>query len=392
MSNQKTKQAIHDRRLNNAYLKKLTADLETLRAEREEIKNRTAAMLNSLGEGLIVTDEQGKISMVNDYALTALGHTHDNLIGTWFPKTVISVDQYSRPLPTLVRPIIKALTTGHSISEYSYYLKSDGTLLPVLITVSPIIVQGVPSGAIEVFRDLTKERQLDVAKEEFVSLASHQLRTPATGVKSILSMLAAGDFGPLNDMQQKFVEKAMHTNDRQLQLIEDLLNVALVDSGKLELDLDYFDLAALVREIAADHAEAIAGRQQNLIVHVPDSALLLIDVAKMTMVIDNLISNASKYTTAGGNITITLEQHKNVAICSVKDQGVGIQEADIPRIFTKFTRLPNELSATVGGTGLGLFLAKNIIELHGGSIAVNSKLGEGSTFIIKLPTRWGAKV
>jgi PAS domain S-box-containing protein len=392
LSNQKPKQALRDRRLGDPYLKKLLDELAAARTERDEVKSRTAAMLNSLGEGLIATDDQGKITMVNDYALDALGYTHDSLIGTWFPKTVIATDQYSRPLPTLVRPIIKALTTGQTISEYAYYLKRDGTLMPVLITVSPVIVNDVPSGAIEVFRDLTKEHQLDVAKEEFVSLASHQLRTPATGVKSILSMLSAGDFGPLSDMQKKFIDKAMHTNNRQLQLIEDLLNVALVDSGKLELDLDYADLAGVVREIASDHADAINNRQQKLSVNLPDTALILVDVAKITMVLDNLISNASKYTPAGGKIDVTLKNYKDMLTVAVQDQGVGIQAEDIPRIFTKFTRLPNELSTTVGGTGLGLFLAKNIVELHGGSIAVTSKPNEGSTFTIKLPTKWGGKV
>lgn len=383
---------MHDRRIGDPYLKKLLGELAAARAERDEIQSRTAAMLNSLGEGLIATDDQGKITMVNDYALEALGYTYESLMGTWFPKTVIATDQYSRPLPTLVRPIIKALTTGQTISEYAYYLRRDGTLMPVLITVSPVIVQGVPSGAIEVFRDLTKERQLDVAKEEFVSLASHQLRTPATGVKSILSMLGAGDFGPLNEMQKKFIDKAIHTNDRQLQLIEDLLNVALVDSGKLELDLDYADLAGVLREITSDHASSISKREQELTINSPDTALLLVDLAKMTMVLDNLISNASKYTPTGGKIDVTLKKYKDLITIAVKDQGVGIPTEDIPRIFTKFTRLPNELSTAVGGTGLGLFLAKNIVELHGGSIAVTSKLGEGSTFTIKLPTKWGGKV
>lgn len=392
MSNQKTKQTLRDRRLGDPYLKKLLDELAAARAERDEVQSRTAAMLNSLGEGLIATDDQGKITMVNDYALEALGYTYESLLGTWFPKTVIATDQYSRPLPTLVRPIIKALTTGQTISEYAYYLKRDGTLMPVLITVSPVLAKGVPSGAIEVFRDLTKERQLDVAKDEFVSLASHQLRTPATGVKSILSMLGAGDFGPLSEMQKKFVDKAIHTNGRQLQLIEDLLNVALVDSGKLELDLDYADLAGVVREITSDHGDAISKREQELTVSSPDTALLLVDLAKMTMVLDNLISNASKYTPTGGKIDVTLKKYKDLITIAVKDQGVGIPAEDIPRIFTKFTRLPNELSTAVGGTGLGLFLAKNIVELHGGSIAVTSKPGQGSTFTIKLPTKWGGKV
>jgi signal transduction histidine kinase len=125
-------------------------------------------------------------------------------------------------LTKLDQPLTRALATGRPISERTHYLKRGGSIMPVFTTVSPILVNGRHTGAIEVFRDLTGEQQLDIAKDEFVSLASHQLRTPATGVKLILSMLSKGDFGPLTAVQQRYVQKAIQSNNRQLQIIDDL--------------------------------------------------------------------------------------------------------------------------------------------------------------------------
>jgi two-component system phosphate regulon sensor histidine kinase PhoR len=261
-------------------------------------------------------------------------------------------------------------------------------MMPVFLTVSPIMVNDIPTGAIEVFRDTTKERELDVAKDEFVSLASHQLRTPATAVKSILSMMASGDFGELTDAQQRYIEKAMLANDRQLGVIDMLLDVALVDAGRMELDLEYIDLAALLREAISDHVDATSSRHQTIELRVPDQCRLLVDVPKMRMVIDNLVSNASKYSGSGTSIGVELAFDKNIATLSISDSGVGIREADQDRLFSKFTRLDNELSATVGGTGLGLFLVKHIVELHRGTISVKSTEGVGSTFSVSLPTVW----
>jgi two-component system sensor histidine kinase VicK len=355
--------------------------LEAYRAQME-------GLLNSLGEGLIASDEHGQITMVNAYTLESLGFSEDELIGTWFPKAITAVDPHSRPIEKMARPIIKALTTGNTVTETTHYLRKDGSMMPVLLTVSPVVIDSVPTGAIEVFRDLTKEQQLDVAKDEFVSLASHQLRTPATAVKSILAMLAAGDFGPLSSVQQKYLDKAIQANVRQLQVIDCLLNVALVDAGRMELDLEYIDLAALLREAISDHVDSISTRRQSIDLSTPQQLRLLVDVPKIRMVIDNLISNASKYSGPGTAIEITLEHKGTNAIFSVTDHGVGIPTAAISKLFTKFTRIDNELSASVGGTGLGLFLCRHIVELHRGTIAIDSQEGGGSTFRVTLPTVW----
>jgi PAS domain S-box-containing protein len=358
----------------------------------EQYRITTEAMLNSLGEGLIATNKNGEITMVNSYAIDALGYSEAELKGQWLPKKIIATDQFGRSLVQLNRPIIRALTTGKTVSSYAHYLTKSGKVIPVFINVSPVVIDNVPTGAIEVFRDLTSEQQLDIAKDEFVTLASHQLRTPATAVKSILSMLASGDFGPITSIQRRYLDKAILSNDRQLQVIEDLLNVALVDSGKMDLDLEYIDVAGIVREAVADLLSTISSRNQLVELNIPSSASVLADAHKIRMVLDNLISNASKYSPEGSTIHIGLTQDSNLLCLSVRDEGVGIPEEELPKLFTKFTRLPNELSATVGGTGLGLFLAKNVTELHKGTLSVSSQEGTGSTFTVSLPTKWGAMV
>jgi PAS domain S-box-containing protein len=362
-------------------------ELAETRARLEEHQIRTEAMINSLAEGLIVIDEQGIITRVNTYALTALGYQEDQLLGQWFPKAITAVNKLGQPVDRLARPITRALTTGETVTDYTYYQRQDGSIIPVTITVSPILMYGRPAGAIEVFRDLTKDLQLDIAKDEFVSLASHQLRTPATGVMMILSMLIKGDFGPLNDLQHKYLEKAIQSNDRQLQIIEDLLNAARVDAGKMQLDLEYIDIVPLIREVISDHAEAFARQQQALELDLPESCRLLGDAQKLRMVLDNLVSNASKYSKPQTSISIQLLTQNDHATMSITDQGVGIAPEDLPRLYTKFSRLTNELSGSVSGTGLGLFLAKGIVELHRGSLTSSSRLGKGSTFTIRLPLR-----
>jgi two-component system, OmpR family, sensor histidine kinase VicK len=354
-------------------------------------RQQMEALHNSLGEGLIATDEHGQITMVNAYAADCLGYQEEELLGQWFPKTIMAVDQHSQPIEKMRRPIIKALTTGRTVSESAHYLRKNGSMVPVFITVSPILVDEMPTGAIEIFRDLTKEQQLNVAKDEFVSLASHQLRTPATAVKSILAMLSAGDFGPLTEQQQKYIDKAALSNDRQLHVIESLLNVALVDAGRMELDLEYIDLAALLREAISDHVDATAGRNQAIALDTPPQCRLLVDVPKIRMVIDNLVSNASKYSEPGATIEIALRHTPHHAVLSVTDEGVGIPPSELSKLFSKFSRIDNEFSATVGGTGLGLFLAKHIVELHHGNISVRSQEGAGSTFTVALPTVWRSK-
>jgi two-component system sensor histidine kinase VicK len=343
------------------------------------------ALINSIGEGLIVIDLNGHIAQVNAYAMEALGFVEEELIGKWFPGAIGAVDDFGQLINPLERPITKALTEGTAVSEYANLLRKDGTSIPVLLTASPILVEGRPVGAIKLFRDLTRERQLDLAKDDFVSIASHQLRTPATGVKAILSMLHAENFGAVNEKQKHYLAKAMTSNDRQLKIIEDLLSIARVDAGTMELDLDYININELLESVANEHRSQALERQQSLIVHAPVPTFCVIDCQKMQMVVDNLISNAIKYTPPHGEVTVRLSQSPKHLNIEIADTGVGVAEENLPTLFTKFGRVENELSASGSGTGLGLYLAKKIVSLHNGDIKVNSQLGEGSTFKVVIP-------
>lgn len=364
----------------------LAAELHKAQTQLQEERLRHQALLRSLGEGLIVIDQDGLITDVNPHAVRILGFSEADMVGQWFPKVIQAVSEDGEVIEPLNRPITRALSLGTAVSDISYYIKAGGAVIPVAITVAPVMLGDKPIGAIEIFRDVTQERALDKAKDDFVSLASHQLRTPATAVKAILSMMHAGDFGELTARQTHFLAKALETNDRQLDIIEDMLNAARIDSGKLTLSPMPVDVAGLTHQAVQEHLADLAKRRLTITVDRPaESLIATADPAKLRMVLDNLISNAAKYTPQGGRIRVQVEIEYPVLRIAVSDTGVGIAEADRHRLFRKFSRVENELTAEVSGSGLGLYLAKHIVDLHGGSIEVESEPGSGSTFTIALP-------
>lgn len=364
-------------------------DLSEEKAAAEQGRLRDEALLSSIGEGLIVIDDKGNISSMNPAGLATLGYSSDEVVGKWFPGFIEAANAEGKKVDPLNRPITRALTTGQVVTEVVYYKKKNGTTFPAAITVSPVVVEGIPVGAIEVFRDITKERQLEEAKEEFVSLASHQLRTPATGVKAFVSMLIDGYAGKMTDKQMTFVQKIYDTNERQLQIVTDMLNVARIDAGRINPEFMETDVNGLVKDIVDEQSLTIKERKQKVDVKLPTPAVkAVLDPKLIRMVVDNLLSNASKYTADGGLITVTLATDKTDGLLlSVKDSGVGISKEDLPKLFKRFSRIDNKLSTIRGGTGLGLYLAQNIVLLHHGRMMVDSELGKGTTFTVHLPLK-----
>lgn len=229
--------------------------------------------------------------------------------------------------------------------------------------------------------------QLDTAKNDFVSLASHQLRTPATGVKALIGLLLKDYTKQLTKKQRSYLEQAYGSNERQLRIINDLLNVAMLESGKLRLAKTPVDLNQLVADTVAEQRPIAGSRRQVIRITKPSSpVIVLADAEKIRMVLDNLVSNASKYTPDGGSIIITLRQTGSLATMAIGDTGVGIQPEDIKKLFQKFSQIDNHINHVGGGSaGLGLYLAKSIVELHGGQINVTSKPDKGTTFTVELP-------
>lgn len=228
--------------------------------------------------------------------------------------------------------------------------------------------------------------ELNQSKDDFIAIASHQLRTPATGVKQYIGLLLEGYTDPVTPSQELFLQKALLSNDRQLQIIDDLLQVARIDSASFRLKAEEANLTQLVTQTVLELASKAKSNKQLLSVKVPKTKVkALADVAKMRMVLENLIENAINYSNPDTEIKVQLRSYATFAHISITDQGVGISKQDLSKLFQKFSRVPNSLSVEVGGTGLGLYWADKVAKLHGGSISVESTLGEGTIFTVKIP-------
>lgn len=238
--------------------------------------------------------------------------------------------------------------------------------------------------------DLSEQRaqlvELNRAKDDFISLASHQLRTPASGVKQYLGMVLQGYAGELQTEQLSMIDRAFASNERQLAIIEDLLRIARIDSGKFSIKPTTTPIEPLLQEVITNLRPYTQKRRQTVQYKCQYSNMTVnVDPDKFRMVLENLVDNASKYSFDSSNIEIFVSRQKRYINVHIKDNGVGISEKEIGKLFKKFSRLNNELSVKVGGTGLGLYFAKRVIDLHGGDIIVKSTPANGSTFTIKLP-------
>lgn len=229
------------------------------------------------------------------------------------------------------------------------------------------------------------QREIQKTKDDLLALASHQLRTPATGVRQYLGMLLNGYFGELQGEQAVITQKAFDANDRQLEIIDELLYVAKADAGQLNMNIDVVDIAAITKDVIDASASAAEKKHVSLQLTGKRRLRCAGDKRYITMIVENLISNAIKYSYDGATVKVSVQSSKSSAVVRVSDAGVGIDEKDLPNLFLKFVRIENPLSRSEGGSGLGLFLAQKLAQAHGGNIAVTSVVGKGSTFTVRLP-------
>ncbi|CAN5667419.1 hypothetical protein BH23PAT2_BH23PAT2_00760 [soil metagenome] len=237
---------------------------------------------------------------------------------------------------------------------------------------------------------LTKQRnaliKLNKIKSEFTALASHQLRTPATAVKQYISLLIDEYAGEVSADQLQYLQIAYDSNERQLIVIDDLLKTVQLDSNDFKLDKLSQNIVQMVSEAVAQLKPIFELRKQTVVVDASSQDIsAVVDGREMKLVLINLLDNASKYTYPGEGIKVRIVQKNHMVQISVSDEGVGISKVDVKRIFDKFTRVDNELSDTVNGTGLGLYWVKRIVKLHKGSVEVVSVPKKGTTFKISLP-------
>lgn len=268
------------------------------------------------------------------------------------------------------------------VSDYLVKGSFDPELLSRVIRYS-IQRKAMESQRIEQLREIGR------SKDEFIALASHQLRTPATAVKQYIGMLMDGYVGPLSEGQMEMLTTAYESNERQLAVVNDILRVAQLDLDKVVIKPASKNLHDVVQDVLKDVRPAFDERSQTVHYNRPDYNIHAdIDSEYFTMALGNIIENASKYTPPGGAIHLTLEGYSGGSTTiEVRDEGVGIAAEDMDKLFKKFSRIANPLSVEVGGSGLGLYWANQVVELHDGTIQVSSTPGKGSTFLITLPPR-----
>jgi signal transduction histidine kinase len=237
---------------------------------------------------------------------------------------------------------------------------------------------------LELSRANDKLRALDTAKSDFISIAAHQLRTPLSAIKWILHMTLHGDFMDENERQQ-FIQKAYESTDRMITLVNDLLEVDHIQSGKDHIVFKSVDIQTILHPIIFDMAPQAEKRHLTITHNLAASSIVKGDSEKLRAIFQNLIENAVKYTLEGGNVVINSAVMGKFLNVSIKDTGIGIPDDQKEQVFKKFFRAQNAVKMETVGSGLGLFIAKQIIERHGGKIWFESKQGEGTTFYITLP-------
>lgn len=352
-------------------------------------KQRADAIFASIGEGLIVVDEYGQISDINQSVSEILGYSKEELVGKWLPKAIVSKDDEGKDTPPTESPVSLALETGKPVSERINYVKKDGTSLPVQSTAAPFLIEGKPQGAVIVFRDITKEREIDQAKDEFISLVSHQLRTPLTSIRLFSEMLFEGQVGNLNVKQKDYVDKIQLSTVRMIKLVIDILNTSRIEMGRVKVEPQPLQLADLIQTELDELEPVVKEKKVKIEFAKPPKLLppLPLDEVLMDQVIHNLLTNAVRYTPAGGKVTIGLDTNGKDYQVSVTDTGIGIPEDEQPKIFQRFFRAENAVRTEAEGTGLGLYLVKMILDIAGGKIWFESKQGKGTTFYVTIPSK-----
>lgn len=350
------------------------------------------ALFNSIGDGAIATDELGRVTKVNAAALHVLGYKEAEILGAWFPKAIEAYHDNGKPVSLMDRPITRAFLTGKPVIERTLYRVKDGSLIPVTLTVSPLVLAGRPIGAVEVFRDITQEYEIDRMKSDFISLASHQLRTPLSAIKTYSHMLLDGFMGEISPPQRKALRTIVGASNRMNELISTLLNVSRIESGNVIISPKNVNVNHLIEEVFKEMSLTAGNKSISLISKLPKEPVIIkADNLITKEIIINLVSNAIKYTPDGGDVVLRIKKLTKTVTISVEDNGMGIPKSAKANIFTKFYRAQNVVRQETSGTGLGLYLVRGLVEALGGSIWFESTEHVGTTFFVKLPIEYGGK-
>lgn len=353
----------------------------------EEDKAKDEALLESINDGIIALDKDHKVIFINKSFEKLTGYGRQELIGKDSIKTLKILDEKGVELKEEDYPAKIILLQDVKFFKKDYVcVAKDGSLVAVSITVTPIVLKGEIIGTIFDFMDITKEKEIDRAKTEFASLASHQLRTPLSSLSLAAELLFPEIKEKLDKEQNKYLRIINSSIKEMIILTEDLLNISRIEMGTLAVTPEPTNLDSFVRDLLKNFSIQISGKKLELIEDFDkDLPKINIDRKLFRQIIDNLISNSIKYNKTNGKIEVKIKIEKDDILVCVSDSGYGIPKHQHSQVFKKFFRSDNVLKSETKGTGLGLYIVKSLVEQYGGQIWFESEENKGSAFYFTVP-------
>jgi GAF domain-containing protein/two-component sensor histidine kinase len=381
--------------IHNATLYKVISELAYDRgiseAQQREENSKNQAILQSLGEGVMVLDEQQQVVLFNPAAEQMLSIPASLLAGQALPELLRYAARDGEP--SRAGAVYEGLVEGlHMLADrgrnYNRMLELGAPAQTLALNFAPWVgPRGAVFGSVIVLRDVTREIESDRAKREFISSVSHELRTPLTSIKGYVDLLLLGAGGQLSESQQSFLGVVKNNANRLMDLINDILEIGRIDSERIQLNFEEVDIAAVFADVLQTLKVQIDRKAMRVTSEVSeDVPPVSADGKRIMQVVLNLASNAVKYTYSEGRIVLRAGLNPaGMLQVDIEDDGVGISHEDQKNLFRRFQRFDNPLRDEAGGTGLGLSIAKSLVELHGGEMWVQSEPGEGSTFSFVIP-------
>lgn len=383
----------------NKDKKKATSALaSTLHTE----KVKSDIILTSIDDGVILIGVDGVIQLFNPAAAKITGWLAGEAVGIDYRSVVLVVDEKGAPLSEPQHPLAQVLASHQAFRNPNANLKNkNSSIITTDMSVSPLLdADGQLIGAVAVVRDVTEQRREEKQRADFISTASHEMRTPVAAIEGYLALALNDKVSKIDPKARSFLEKAHESTQHLGKLFQDLLTSAKAEDGRLSSHPAPIEMGEFLEKLTNDLR--FVAEKKNLAMEFmigsseggrgfSDATRVIkplyyayADPDRMREVITNLFDNAVKYTETG-KITIGLTGDDKVVQFRIHDTGPGIPVEDQPHLFQKFYRVDNSATRTIGGTGLGLFICKKIVELYGGRIWVESTVGMGSTFLINLP-------
>ena len=367
-------------------------NVKTLANELSEVANRSEIVINAIGDGVIAIDAQGTIQLINPAAQEILGWGKQDALMLNYKSILQLTDLNNKELDPSADPVMQVLNTNQQIRSNTLIIKTkSGKKVTSSLVVSPIGAPG--SGVITVFRDMTKEKAEEQEQAEFISTASHEMRTPVASIEGYLGLALNPNTAQIDAKARDFIMKAHEAAQHLGRLFQDLLDVSKSEDGRMTSTPKVVDMAVYTATIVQGLVQKATDKGLTLIFKPTDNSnqktitpvyYVNQDNDHIREILDNLIENAIKYTLKG-SVTVDVNGSDSKVIISVKDSGLGIPAEDVPHLFQKFYRVDNLDRQEIGGTGLGLYLSRRLAESMQGRLYLESIHGQGSTFFLELP-------